>query len=47
MDWQLLIAGVIVAAAVVRIIIKINRRRKRGSGCDCCGCNGCDHCNKK
>ncbi len=40
--WQLIIVGVIVAAAIIYAIVRGARSRKRGSGCNgCCGCNGC------
>ncbi|MDE6161504.1 MAG: hypothetical protein K2F77_07585 [Muribaculaceae bacterium] len=42
MDWQLLIAGIIVAAALVRIVVGAVRRVRRRDIGDCsCGCSGC------
>lgn len=50
MDWQLIIACVVVAAAVARVvagIVRSLRGKDRGCGCGCDGCSLSRDCRDK
>lgn len=48
--WGTLLVGVILAAVVALIIVKLRRNKKKGQtscGCGCSNCPSADMCHKK
>ena len=49
-NWGTLLVGVILAAVVALIIVKLRKKKKKGQtscGCGCSNCPSADMCHKK